>query len=172
MTMNELEKVNENVKNYEVELNPINTNVIVKFYDENPYRAVEKTASGLIVGLESTKKYKSNETGEMETNDEVVACAKVIAVGPECKQVRVGDDVFVTKIHCTPVPFRKKGYYMRTEQNVMCCIRPKPSNTEGIQGAKGCSCDIANDKEQWESTPEIYNDEYVKQMKVKKYGNN
>lgn len=112
----------------DVEIIPCNTSVLIKFYDKNPYRAIEKTQSGLIVGMESTKMYKSNETGEMEFNDEVVSCAKVIAVGPKCQNVEIGDDVYCIRHIATPVPFRKMSYFMISEQNIMCSIRPKIKN--------------------------------------------
>ena len=103
----------------DVDIIPCNTGVLIKFYDKNPYRAVEKTQSGLIVGMESTKMYKSNETGEMEFNDEVVSCAKVIAVGNKCQNVEVGDDVYVIRHIANPLPFRKMQYYVINEQNIM-----------------------------------------------------
>lgn len=103
----------------DVDIIPCNTGVLIKFYDKNPYRALEKTQSGLIVGMESTKMYKSNETGEMEFNDEVVSCAKVIAVGSKCQNVEVGDDVYVIRHIANPLPFRKMQYYVINEQNIM-----------------------------------------------------
>lgn len=103
----------------DVDIIPCNTGVLIKFYDKNPYRAVEKTQSGLIVGMESSKMYKSNETGEMEFNDEVVSCAKVIAVGNKCQNVEVGDDVYVIRHIANPLPFRKMQYYVINEQNIM-----------------------------------------------------
>jgi len=122
---NIIKKNTDNINIDEVDIIPCNLSVLVKFYDENPYRKVETTSTGLIVGIESTKKYKSNETGEMENNEEVVACAKVIAVGPKCENVNVGEDVFVIKYICNPVPFRKMGYYMVSESNIMCRIVKK-----------------------------------------------
>lgn len=107
----------------DVDIIPANTGVLIKFYDKNPYRAIEKTQSGLIIGMESTKMYKSNETGEMERNDEVVSCAKVIAVGPKCQNVEEGDDVYVIRHIATPVPFRKMGLFIINEQNIMCMLR-------------------------------------------------
>ena len=104
----------------DVQIIPCNTSVLIKFYDKNPYRAVEKTQSGLIIGMESTKMYKSNETGEMEYNDEVVACAKVLAVGPKCQNVEVGEDVYCIKHIATPIPYRKMSLYLISEQNIMC----------------------------------------------------
>lgn len=109
----------------DVDIIPCNTGVLIKFYDKNPYRAVEKTQSGLIVGMESTKMYKSSETGEMEFNDEVVSCAKVIAVGSKCQNVEVGDDVYVIRHIANPLPFRKMQYYVINEQNIMVRIVKK-----------------------------------------------
>lgn len=109
----------------DVDIIPCNTGVLIKFYDKNPYRAVEKTQSGLIVGMESTKMYKSNETGEMEFNDEVVSCAKVIAVGSKCQNVEIGDDVYVIRHIANPLPFRKMQYYVINEQNIMVRIVKK-----------------------------------------------
>ena len=103
----------------DVDIIPCNTGVLIKFYDKNPYRAIEKTQSGIFVGMESTKMYKSNETGEMEFNDEVVSCAKVIAVGSKCQNVEVGDDVYVIRHIANPLPFRKMQYYVINEQNIM-----------------------------------------------------
>jgi hypothetical protein len=54
-----------NIKNINtdvVDIVPVNTGVLLQFYDENPYRMIETTETGLIVGIESTKRYKSNET--------------------------------------------------------------------------------------------------------------
>ena len=120
---NIIKKNTENINENEVELVPCNTGVLIKFYEDNPYRKVEKTESGLIIGIESTKKYKSCETGEIEENDEYVACAKVIAIGPKCENVHVGDDVFLIKHIALPVPFRKQGYYTISEQNILCWIK-------------------------------------------------
>ena len=92
---NVMNKNMKDVNTEEVNIIPVNTGVLLHFYDENPYRKIETTNSGLIIGIESTKTYKSDETGELETNDEAICCAKVIAVGPECKNVKVGEDVYI-----------------------------------------------------------------------------
>ena len=99
----------EDVYTGEVDIIPINNNVLIEPYIRNPYRNIETTASGLIVGIESSKTYKSNETGEIQQNTEVIKCGKVLAVGPLCKNVEVGDDVFYTTYSEGKVPFRKKG---------------------------------------------------------------
>ncbi|MBP5694224.1 MAG: hypothetical protein J6X03_02065 [Bacilli bacterium] len=106
----------------ECEVLPCNAAILVKPYDVNPYRKIDTTASGLIIGVESDKTYKSNETGEVEMNREVVKCGKVIAVGDACKSVQVGDDVYFTTYNMIPIPFRKQGLVIVSETLVMCRI--------------------------------------------------
>lgn len=115
----------EDVYTGEVEIIPINNNVLIEPYIRNPYRNIETTASGLIVGIESSKTYKSNETGEIEQNTEVIKCGKVLAVGPLCKNVEVGDDVFYTTYSEGKVPFRKRGWIIASEGLLMCRIKRK-----------------------------------------------
>lgn len=115
----------EDVYTGEVEIIPINNNVLIEPYIRNPYRNIETTASGLIVGIESSKTYKSNETGEIQQNTEVIKCGKVLAVGPLCKNVEVGDDVFYTTYSEGKVPFRKRGWIIASEGLLMCRIKRK-----------------------------------------------
>lgn len=109
----------------DVEIVPTNANVLVQPYIRNPYRYIETTASGLIVGVESSKTYKSNETGEIEQNNEVIKCGNVLAVGPACKNVNVGDDVYYTTYSEAKLPFRKKGYVIVGEGLLICRIVKK-----------------------------------------------
>lgn len=122
---NVIRKNTYGVKEGEFDIIPCNLGVLIEFYSENPYRRIEQTKSGLFVGVESTKMYKSNETGEYEYNDEVVSCAKVIAVGPKCENVHVGEDIYVIRHVCNPIPFRKKGYYLINEANILCRVIEK-----------------------------------------------
>ena len=111
-----------NVNTKDVKILPCNTNVVLDFYEDNPYRLVEKTEAGVILGIGSTKKYKSNETGEIEDSEEYIACAKVIAVGPSCRNVKVGEDVFAVKHIATPLPYRNYNYRVINEENIICRI--------------------------------------------------
>lgn len=120
---NILKRSFENVKTNKTKIIPCNMNVVIEFYDDNPYRTIQTTENGLILGVESTHKYKSNETGEMEDSEEYIACAKVIAIGPDCKNVKVGDDVFAVKHIATPIPYRMLGYSVINEQNIICVIK-------------------------------------------------
>lgn len=103
-----------------------NSTVILKPYDRNPYRSIKTTASGIIYGLDGNELYLSHETGEMEEARLEVVCAEVIAVGPDCKNVKVGEDIYCRNI-ITPVPFDNRGYYAISEQNIICRIVNKNS---------------------------------------------
>lgn len=120
-----VEKQLDGIKEGDFDIIPCNVGVIVQPYDSNPYRTIERTESGLIIGIQSSQEYKSNDSGEMEKNDEYVTCAKVIAVGPFCKNVQVGEDVFIIKHILKPVPFRKNNLWELDEQNILCRIVPK-----------------------------------------------
>lgn len=125
-----IEKQLDGIKTGEFEIIPCNVGVVVQPYDENPYRKIERTESGLIIGVQSSQQYQSNESGEIEENDEYIACAKVIAVGPFCKNVKVGEDVFVVKHILKPVPFRKQNLWEVDEQNILCRIVPKGTQND------------------------------------------
>lgn len=109
----------------DVEIVPCNASVLILPYEKNPYREVTTTESGIIIGIESSKTYKSSETGEIEQNNDVIRVGKVIAHGPACQNVEDGDDVFFTTYSMTPVPFRKKGYVMVGENLLICRIVKK-----------------------------------------------
>lgn len=128
VAQNIVDKNTKDINRNDVTIIPVNTGVLIKPYDENPYRKIETTDSGLIIGIESTKRYKSNETGEYEDNEQLICCGKVLAIGPDCKNVKVGDDVYFPKHISNPIPFRKKGYYLISEQNVFCRIVPLNAN--------------------------------------------
>ena len=120
-----MDKQLDGIKTDDVNIIPCNTGVLIKFYDENPYRKIEKTESGLIIGIQSSQKYSSNDSGEIEENEEYVACAKVIAVGPKCQNVKPGEDIYLIKHIAQPVPFRKAGYFNISEQNILCRLTKK-----------------------------------------------
>jgi co-chaperonin GroES (HSP10) len=115
----------EDICTDEVDILPCNANVVIKPYNTNPYRNIETTASGIVVGVESSKTYKSNETGEIEQNKDVIKAGKVLFVGPACKNVKVGEDVYYTTFSETPLPFRKKGYVVVGENLIICRIVKK-----------------------------------------------
>ena len=76
---NIIKKNTNNINTEDVDIVPCNLSVLVKFYDENPYRKVEKTSTGLYVGIESTKKYKSKHKITYKHRDMGLRCVIKIA---------------------------------------------------------------------------------------------
>lgn len=99
--------------------------VVVLPYEKNPYRVpLQETTSGLIIGdFETSATYKSQETGEIEAAEKGIWCCKVIAIGPECKSVLEGEDVYINMTVARPLPFGGKGYWTISENNIICSIR-------------------------------------------------
>lgn len=117
-----LKKNTKNINNNDTIIKPVGQRVLLKFYEDNPYRQVETTDAGVILGAVSSR-YKSNETGEMEDSEEYIACAKVIAIGDACRYVKEGDDVFTVKHIATPIPYRNETYRCIDEINIICVIQ-------------------------------------------------
>ena len=97
------------------EVMPLYNTVMVEFYDENPYE-VKETEAGLKL---TTGLHESPDSGELEKKDMWYRVAKVLEVGPECKYVKQGDDVYLDFRGCRHFPFRGNVYWQAFEQNVI-----------------------------------------------------
>lgn len=104
---------------------PVTNRVVVLPYERNPYRQpLRETNSGLIIGdFETGATYKSPDSGEEEAARKGIWCCEVIAVGPDCKSVTVGEDVYINFTLAAPIPFGGKGYYNIAENNILCSVR-------------------------------------------------
>lgn len=104
---------------------PIGCRIVIKPYEKNPYRIpLQQSTSGLIIGdFDTYATQKSQDTGEQEAAQRGIWCCEVIAIGPECKHVQKGDDVYVNFQMASPLPFGGKGFYSINETNVICSIR-------------------------------------------------
>lgn len=98
--------------------------VIFTKYERNPYRKSSKSKSGLILdtGYDAHEYEFSHETGQMERNDLGVICCNVVAVGPECKYVKPGEDIYLRNVGIAPVPFDGRDYWAISEQNIICRV--------------------------------------------------
>lgn len=102
----------------EKEIMPLRTNLFVQPYLENPYR--EQRSSG---GLQLTDgEFHNPDSGEIDKLNEDIVCGLVLEVGPECKYVRAGDEVFFNIRAAVPIPFMGKGFLLTHEQNLFCVI--------------------------------------------------
>ena len=123
-----VESINSNSKSLEgLEFVPNGSRIIIKQYAKNPYMRVETSDSGLIISGLSTfidPYHKSQESGEMEKDEQGIVVGQVIEVGPECKYAKIGDDVFYLGISAavTPFPFFDQGFSIIPEQNILVFI--------------------------------------------------
>ena len=112
---NELEKKLPNL-----ELMPVGYNIIILPYPHNPYKKII-TQGGIIVdGYEG--QFKNPDSGENDHLKLGIGTAKVIEVGPLCKYVNKGDDIFYDTRVVKPIPFLDLGYQLSTEQNIIAII--------------------------------------------------
>ena len=94
---------------------PLYTTLLVEFYNENPYE-VKQTETGLKL---TTGMHESSDSGEIEQKDTWYRVAKVLEVGPDCKYVHAGDDVYLDVRSCRPFPWMGGIYWNAAEQNVI-----------------------------------------------------
>lgn len=112
-------QIKEEAKN--LEILPTNGYVLVRIYDKNPWEQVKMTESGLIIpGYDGT--YKSHETGEDETEQLAIRFAEVLAVGPEVKYIKEGDDIIFRNHTQLPAPFLGQSLWVVGQNNIIVTI--------------------------------------------------
>lgn len=115
----ESNKVKEESKN--LEIMPLGGYVLVKIYDHNPWEQIKMTDAGIIIPVFDGK-YKSKETGEEERENVIVKFATVLEVGPDVKQIKVGDDIAFRNGIQFPVPFLGQDLYVIGQNNIFVVI--------------------------------------------------
>ena len=124
----QIERNNSNLKDWEsMELIPCNANVILLPYDNHPYsKKIEVSSSGLILGgINDPSMAKNPDSGEVESMKKGIWCCKVVAKGPKCENVEVGDDVYCRFDIAAPIPFGNQGYVAMSEMNLITIVRKK-----------------------------------------------
>ena len=104
-----------------LEMLPMMNKIILQPYPVNPYR---KVVEGSLI-VDYTGAFKNPDTGEDDKLQELVGCAKVIEVGPECKYLKPGDDVYYDTRTVYPVPFMSMGYRLTSEPQILCVLNEK-----------------------------------------------
>lgn len=115
----ESERIKEEASN--LEIMPTNGYVLVRIYDKNPWEQIKKTQSGLIIPAYDGS-FLSKETGEKEIEDKAVCFAEVLAVGPEVKYIREGDDVIFKNHVQLPAPFLGQSLWVVGQNNIIVTI--------------------------------------------------
>jgi hypothetical protein len=81
------------------------------------------TESGIITDLGGmTPQYKSNETGEIEEEQQFIKVGSVIEVGHKCEFLKPGDVVFYTIASETMIPFFRQGFVVVNENRIMAVV--------------------------------------------------
>lgn len=107
-----------NAKLQTLEMLPMFNKVVLLPYPTNPYK---KVVEGSII-VEYSGDFMNPDSGEKDKLQELVGCAKVIEVGPECKYLKAGDDIYYDPRTCYPVPFMSLGYKLTTESQILCVL--------------------------------------------------
>lgn len=101
-----------------LEMLPLMNKIILLPYPQNPYK---KVLHGSII-VEYSGDFMNPDTGEKDRLKELIGCAKVIEVGPECKYLQAGDDVYYDTRTVYPVPFMSLGYVLCSEPQILCTL--------------------------------------------------
>ena len=119
----EIEKAKQeeiDAKIEKLELIPMRANVLILPYPSNPYRKIIDKETGIYFA--ENKYYKNPDTGEMDEQKLGIGCAKVVEVGPECKYVAIGDDIYYDTRTVVPIPFYGNPYKLLTEPQILCVL--------------------------------------------------
>lgn len=109
-----------------VEIMPMYGYALIKPFEQNPFQQIKTTKSGLITDLGGfAPTYKSNETGEIEEEEQFIKVGTVIEVGHKCEFLKPGDVVFYTIASECMVPFFKLGFVVVNENRIMAVVNEK-----------------------------------------------
>jgi hypothetical protein len=109
-----------------LEIMPMFAYALIQPFEKNPFQQIKISESGLITDLGGmTPQYKSNETGEIEEEEQYIKVGTVIEVGHKCEFLKPGDIVFYTVASECMVPFFKQGFVVVNENRIMAVVNEK-----------------------------------------------
>lgn len=104
-----------------LEVMPNERNLLVIPYAKNPYNKMEQSSLGIYTG-DTGGMFKNPDSGEEDRMEQGIVVARVIEVGPDCKSVAAGDDIYYTSPSQTTLPFFSQGFYIVHESRVLAII--------------------------------------------------
>lgn len=110
------EEINKKIETLEIV--PMGNKIIIQEYPKNPYRKIMEGS----IFVDYNGEFLNPDSGEKDTLQKFVGCAKIIEVGPECKWLKIGDDVYYDTRTIYPIPFMSLGHKMTTEPQILCVI--------------------------------------------------
>lgn len=110
-----------------LEIMPMFSYALIKPFETNPFQQIKISKnSGIITDLGGlTPIYKSNETGEIEEEEQYIKVGTVIEVGHKCEFLKEGDIVFYTIASECMVPFFKQGFVVVNENRIIAVVNEK-----------------------------------------------
>lgn len=122
-TKSELAKAEEvTEKMNSMEIKPMYSYILVKPYAENPYQKIEITGAGLIIPKAGDYTVVDPTDGVEKKEENFTVVANVIEVGPTCKYVQAGDDIYYRRAQGVPVPFFRQGFEVVDEHQIQVVI--------------------------------------------------
>lgn len=109
-----------------LEIMPMFAYALIQPFEKNPFQQVKISEGGIITDLGGlTPQYKSNETGEVEEEQQFIKVGTVIETGHKCEFLKPGDIVFYTIASETMVPFFRQGFVVVNESRIMAVVNEK-----------------------------------------------
>ena len=109
-----------------LEIMPMFAYALIQPFEKNPFQQIKISEGGIITDLGGhTPEYKSNETGEIEEEQQFIKVGTVIEVGYKCEFLKPGDIVFYTIASETMVPFFRQGFVVVNENRIMAVVNEK-----------------------------------------------
>lgn len=114
-------KISETING--LEILPMFNYVLIQPFDKNPFQQIQITDSGIVTDLGGmTPEYKSNETGNIEQEEQYIKVGTVIEVGHKCEFLKPGDVVFYTIASQAMIPFFRQGFVVVSESRIMAVV--------------------------------------------------
>lgn len=114
-------KISETING--LEILPMFNYVLIQPFDKNPFQQIQITDSGIVTDLGGmTPEYKSNETGNIEQEEQYMKVGTVIEVGHKCEFLKPGDVVFYTIASQAMIPFFRQGFVVVSESRIMAVV--------------------------------------------------
>lgn len=114
-------KISETING--LEILPMFNYVLIQPFDKNPFQQIQITDSGIVTDLGGmTPEYKSNETGNIEQEEQYMKVGTVVEVGHKCEFLKPGDVVFYTIASQAMIPFFRQGFVVVSESRIMAVV--------------------------------------------------
>ncbi len=107
-----------------LEIKPNTNYVLVKPYVGNPYERAETRESGIILDSNAAS-FTNPDSGDEEQEQRGIIIGRVIEIGPECKYVKEGDDIYYHFGSAVPIPFFRQGFTTISESRILMILNTK-----------------------------------------------